>query len=104
MEEKRSMKRKVVIGPVARDEAPVLPGSELHECGDCGKPVWIAPSSRGKLEKGFEVMCFDCASELKVKLDHIHDITEEQLDEIEGNLGYRPTREELKEGITEFFF
>ena len=82
----------VVVGTGVK----VSPGSEKLECAKCGRDVWVTPYGQRIIkEKNAEAWCLSCFTRYAPITAEIMPIAEEQLDEMEKVLGYRPSREEL---------
>lgn len=97
-------KKNILVAQRVREGIKVIPGSKLDSCSQCNRAVWVAPTSFEKLEEGAEIICSDCffSSKKGVKLEEIAEITEEQLNELERMLGYRPSKEEVMKKFAKF--
>ena len=89
-----------------KEGVKVIPGSKLFSCSRCNRAVWVAPTGLKKLEEGAEIICSDCFLSLKreAKSEEIAEITEEQLNELERVLGFRPSKEEMMKELREWYF
>ena len=53
----------VLVGiPVARAVGPVIRGSQLHECDDCRRFIWIGPVEAALAHSDYyaAIICVDC--------------------------------------------
>lgn len=92
----------IVTGRVAK-RSTVVPGSIQFPCGKCGYPTWLAPSAQKQLSHTTGVICLDCAkADGLIRLDLAEEISDEQFNELEQTLGYRPTRLEMEERLRKF--
>jgi len=80
-----------------------VPASIIGYCSRCGVAVWIAPSGQRLIkEKGLKVMCLDCFKTIKPPMEDIADLNDDQLAGIEQALGFRPSKQRIKDVIREF--
>jgi len=80
-----------------------VPASIVAYCSKCGVGVWIAPSGQRLIkEKGLKVICLDCFKQINPPMEEIADLNDDQLAEIEQALGFRPSKQYIKDVIREF--
>lgn len=80
---------KILICQPASSLGYVVPGSLPGKCSQCGKPVWIAPSSLLLLHDNPEmvILCMPCAFAYKATHEgDIQDLTPAQREEVEEGL------------------
>ena len=85
----------LICQPVLPRERPGVRGSAIRECGDCHKPIWLAPSGQKiAKERNALLICMDCAyKQMQDEKDMTFMApTPEQLQEIEKELRWHAAR------------
>ncbi|MBI2942294.1 MAG: hypothetical protein HYY04_17840 [Chloroflexi bacterium] len=56
----REPEERILVSMRVEDQVIPAPGSITRPCDDCGRPVWVAPSSRRHLGDRCPVICMAC--------------------------------------------
>jgi hypothetical protein len=94
MSDSSDEKEKAIVAapPVSWGDPPVK-GARMRFCGQCGVPIWVAPSSQPLLNDGAELLCVPCG------LARCEELAEHEEVKILAPPGSRPSHQQLVDEI-----